>query len=269
MPSSNQQKDYQPNSYYHLYNRGVNKMRIFHQDQDYAVFLHYLKLIFAPLDILWEELRETKNSSLLDPGAEAKIRRLQNAVLKAKTMRIFEDVELLGYCLMPNHFHLLIYQTAEDGIIKLMRRLGSGFSTFYRNKYNHQGHIFQGRYHASWLSYEPKLQALYAARYIETNPLDLPVQRPKTKNSSSFYPYSSLQWYVAEERESRFRDSAGSPVWLKTDRLLEVFDEIRKKPNGFLEQQTAIYDSYTDFILGRDDINLEDVRLTHLRELLS
>lgn len=267
MPSNNQQKEYQPNSYYHLFNRGVNRMRIFHQDQDYAVFLHYLRLIFTPLDTLFEELHrleENKNSSWSSPGVEAKIRRLRNAVLKAKIMHIFEDVELLSYCLMPNHFHLLVYQTVEDGIIKLMRRLGSGFSTFYRKKYKHQGHIFQGRYHASWLSYEPKLQALFAARYIEANPRDLLSRRLETKNSSSFYPYSSLQWYVAEEEKSE-----SSPVWLQTDRLLKIFEEIKEKPNGFLEKQTAVYDNYTNFILGRDNINLEDVRLAHLQETLS
>lgn len=256
MPSRNQQKEYLPNSYYHLYNRGVNKMRIFHDGQDYATFLHYLKLIFTPLDTLLEELqqlRETKNSSLSSPGMEAKMRRLENAVLKAQSMRIFQEMELLSYCLMPNHFHLLIYQKEEDGIVKLMRRLGSGFSTFYRKKHEYQGHVFQGRYHASRLSYDPQLQALFVARYIETNP----------HNSYSYYPYSSLQWYVAEKRES-----GGSPVWLQTNRLRDVFKKIRESPNGMLEGQVAGYDEYVDFILGQDNIDLEDVRLTHLREML-
>lgn len=107
-------------------------------------------------------------------GLRSKVLRMRRAVRQAERLKLWENVDLLSYSLMPNHFHLLVYQRVKNGIEMVMRRLGSGYSGYYTYKYGWAGPVMQGRYNASCLFWEPELQALAAARYIERNFLDLP-----------------------------------------------------------------------------------------------
>ena len=112
MPSKNEDKIYIKDGYYHLYNRGVEKRIIFSDTQDYTTFLSYLKTYLLPKDenFLRKKLIDSKVSS---PD--------KNKVLKLLRMNNFSDkLELLSYCLMPNHFHLLIHQSTRDTIDKFM-----------------------------------------------------------------------------------------------------------------------------------------------------
>src|SRR5258708_38220492 len=100
MPSRNIVKIYAPHSYYHIYNRGVNKQVIFADEQDFAVFLGLLK------------------------------RHLSNEPQVDKYFRLHPhfkgQLELLAFCLMPNHFHLLVYQLDDITIItKLMQSVST------------------------------------------------------------------------------------------------------------------------------------------------
>ncbi len=91
MPSTNQRKEYKENAYYHIYNRGVGKMTIFHKEQDYRVFLHYLRIIFSPLNVLLQELNSLQHQYKQAGNGSRfarQIKRMQRAVLQAERFRI-------------------------------------------------------------------------------------------------------------------------------------------------------------------------------------
>ncbi len=274
MPSINQLKDYKENAYYHIYNRGVGKMTIFREEQDYQVFLHYLRIIFSPLDVLLQELnslqhqyKESGNGSHFSHFYR-QLERMGRAVRKAERLKLWENVDLLSYSLMPSHFHLLVYQRVKNGIEMVMRRLGSGYSGYYTYKYGWAGPVMQGRYNASCLFWEPELQALAAARYIERNFLDLPDYAHCNNISGNgshlarYYPFSSLKYYSRE-----IENKKGSPVWLNTHELANIFYKISSDPHNITEGALAGHKNYVDFVLSPVDFSLEDVRLAHLESL--
>ena len=107
MPAKNVVKTYVENGYYHIYNRGVEKRDIFLDDQDYSVFLHFLKQYLSP--------PQPKGTFLTMTGL--------HLVRPRPVHPLHNEIDLLAHCLMPNHFHLLLKQKTPDGMIKLLRRL--------------------------------------------------------------------------------------------------------------------------------------------------
>src|SRR3989338_10256348 len=115
MPSKNEVKPYLKNSYYHLYNRGVEKRKIFIDNQDQSTFLSYLKTYLVPKDTikLQEKLADTNIGY-----------REKDKIIKTLHLNNFsEQIDILSYCLMPNHFHFLLYQTEANIIDKFMNSL--------------------------------------------------------------------------------------------------------------------------------------------------
>lgn len=230
-------------------------MEIFREEKDYIVFLHYLRIIFTPFEILESEVLETLTEESPD---SRRAKNLKHALYQAVRLKICENVELLSFCLMPNHFHLLIFQKVKNGIEMLMRRLATSFSTYFAQKYNHVGSVFCRPYKASWLSYNPQLQALSVARYIENNPFS-----NLSKKSSSImtsYPYSSLRYYSSPSNKP-------TPVWLKTNRLNDAFLQIKARPNGIFEDMLAKKDTLANFLSSDELFDLEDLRLSYLNDL--
>ena len=114
MPAKNSIKQYVENGYYHIYNRGVEKRRIFEDEQDYAVFLSYLKTYLTPKDI---NLLQKELSEATDALKRASILR------QIKLNNFSGEIKLLAYCLMPNHFHMLIKQSSSDSIDNFINSL--------------------------------------------------------------------------------------------------------------------------------------------------
>src|SRR5690349_16275253 len=138
MPSRNILRQFVPDACYHVYNRGVSRQTIFHESEDYAVFLNLLKRY---LDV--EPIRDPKGREYSSLRGE---------------------VELLAYCLMPNHFHLLFYLHEPDAITRLMRAVTGAYTIFYNKKYKRIGPLFQSRFKASHILDEAYL--LHISRYI-------------------------------------------------------------------------------------------------------
>lgn len=178
MPSRNIVREYEADAYYHVYNRGVEKRIIFVDDEDYTVFLGLLKKYLAG---------DTKDA---------------NKQNRHKFSTVAGEVVLLAYCLMPNHVHLLFYQTTSDGIPKLMRRIMTGYVMYFNNKYRRVGSLFQGPYKASRISTDPYLY--HISRYIHLNP-----------KAYKEWAYSSYKYYAGVVK---------SPSWLGTDKVLSLFD---------------------------------------------
>lgn len=176
MPTRNSRKEYLADTYYHVYSRGANKQAIFRDEQDYAVFLGYLQRHLSPVPT-------RKNNR--------------------QVARSFaNDVDLLCYCLMPNHVHLLFYQQKDERALPaLLQRIFISYSMYFNKKYDRTGPLFQGRYLASRIDSDSYLH--HISRYIHRNPAHWRT-----------YNYSSLRYYTGEAQTD----------WLKLGRILELFD---------------------------------------------
>lgn len=200
MPTKNRVKIYIPEAYYHVYNRGVSKQLIFTDDTDYSVFLSLFK-------------RYLSNDS---PGDRYN-RTYENLSTK---------VELLAYCLMPNHFHLLLYQRDAMGMVNLVRRILTVYSMYFNKKYRRIGQLFQDTYKARQIASDEYLQ--HISRYIHLNP-----------NNWRKWKFSSLDYYLSNKQAD----------WLKPDRIIELFND-RKEYMGFLSD-------YEDYKKTLDEIKHE------------
>ena len=195
MPSRNLEKIYLADTYYHLYNRGVNKRVIFKDQADYAVFLNLLK------------------------------RYLNDQPTKDKKGRqydwLYQDMELLAFCLMPNHFHLLIYQSKPEAMTRLLRGVATAYTTYFNKKYHRVGPLFQDRFKASMITRDDYLH--HISRYIHLNP-----------RGYEFWEFSSLPYYLGEKK-------AG---WVRPEKILELFDSPQeyKRFVADYEDQKAMLD---------------------------
>lgn len=189
MPAKNSVKQFIENGCYHLYNRGVEKRNIFLDSQDYNEFISYLKKYLDPL------------------GSDPK--------------SLAGEVVLIAFCLMQNHFHLLVKQTTINGITRIMRAVCTKYAMYFNRKYGRVGTLFQGKYKACLVSNDAYL--LHLSRYIHLNPY--PGSDPK------LYQYSSYRYYLGEQRAS----------WLNPELVLNFFHQEKKL--GLMERQ-----SYQNFV---------------------
>lgn len=198
MPSRNAIKLYAPKRFYHIYNRGLNKSLIFNDDLDYRIFLDYLKVALLPLS-------EIQKSELAVELMNRKLRRHHYP----------DEIELLAYCLMPNHFHLFVYQHTAHAIRDLMRSIMGGYVQYFNKRHKRIGPLFQGRYKASIITEEKYLW--HVSRYIHLNPMDI-------GQDFHAYNYSSLAYYMG------FKNSK----WVKPKRILELHNNSQTNYQKFL-----------------------------------
>ena len=196
MPGKNVLKDYRPNTYYHLYNRGVDKQKIFRDEKDFKKFLGYLKLYLTPINL--------QGSSLQAPV------RLKN---------YYGKVRLHAYCLIPNHYHFLLYQVDIDGINHFMRSLATKCSLYFNKKYKRVGPLYENIFKAVEIKTETQLT--YISKYIHRNPVDILTTRMFLED----YKYSSYSNYLG-----RFSQS-----WVETSEILSYFK--KQSYQNFVEEQ--------------------------------
>ena len=172
MPAKNSVKQYAENGYYHIYNRGVAKQPIFLDEQDFAVFLLYLKELLMPPKL---------------PSFEEEHLQLPQPY---KRKNFHQEITILCFCLMPNHFHLLLKQKAPRSVVSFMRSLVIRYSQYFNRRYKRVGHVFQDVYKGILVTNDAYL--LWLSRYIHRNSLEL---LGKGKNLVT-YSYSSYPHYL-------------------------------------------------------------------------
>lgn len=112
-----------------------------------------------------------------------------------KRMREYKDkfgVTILCYCLMSNHFHLLVRQETEVPITACMLRLGTSYAKYFNTKYEQVGSLFQDRFKAKLVETDEYL--VHLSRYIHRNPIKLLLPTPGVELAS--YPWSSYPTYL-------------------------------------------------------------------------
>jgi putative transposase len=212
MPAKNAIKVYAENGYYHLYNRGVEKRNIFLDEQDYKVFLHFLKRYLT---------QPPESPGQVKPGWRSDL---------------YDKLILIAYCLMPNHFHLMVKQLTKEAIVEFMRALSNSYIRYFNEKYKRVGSLFQGRYKGVLVKNESYL--LHLTRYIHLNPLELDSSsegeevRPGDRSDLlRNYPFSSYKEYLGKQKTN----------WIHPEEILAFFKTA---------QRTSLQDclSYQSFV---------------------
>jgi hypothetical protein len=173
MPAKNLIRHYDIPAFYHVYNRGAGKQAIFHDDADREKFLSLF-------------------SRYLDPDEDS---------VRADGLPYDKyELDVVAYCLMDNHFHLLLYQEVEvSAISQFMKSLSTAYTMYYNMKYEASGHLFQGTFKASRITSDVYLS--HITRYIHMNP-----------RSYLRYKWSSVRAYLGGE----------APEWLSPDRASDM-----------------------------------------------
>jgi len=154
--------------YYHILNRGVAQMPIYNDTRDYKRFLKTMS---------YYQVKGPKpRFSMFDPKLH-----LLNPSRKI--------IDIICFCLMPNHFHLLIRQVEEKGVFEFISKLSNSYTKYFNIRNKRNGPIFQGEFKAVLI--ESNEQLLHLSRYIHLNPL----VNNLTKDLS-FYPWSSFPEYI-------------------------------------------------------------------------
>jgi len=173
-----QKRNIAEGEYYHIFNRGSRRGNIFKDDIDRRRFLFSILYFQSPIQ--FENVtRYIKNYNALTgfPVSEKKL----SEVLQSRF------VELTSFCLMPNHFHLLVREKIPGGISAYMQRILVAHTMYMNTRHHLSGHVFQGRFKS--VHVKDNKQLLYLSAYIHRNPRELSAW----KNKEFSYPWSSLQ----------------------------------------------------------------------------
>ena len=197
-------KNFSEGNIYHLYNRGNNKEILFRDEQDYRAFLFRLGLVlgFKKEDLDKCEITKSPKSRIRISGLKS------------------ENFKLHAFCLMPNHFHLLIEQCGDESISKLMVKLCTSFSRYLNLKYKRVGYVFQDRFKAVHIETNPQLMLI--SSYIHMNPI-----KDSLANKPEDYKWSSYNDFIVNRKNS---------IIFK-DFLLDIFGN----KNNFVKENLALY----------------------------
>ena len=150
-----------PGHYYHVYNRGVNRGLIFHEDSNYV----YL------LDLIGKVVNN-------------------------------DNVSIIAYCLMPNHYHFLLRQNSEPLISSFMQRVFNAYSKAFNKRYSRSGTLFEGPFKSVHIDTDAYL--IHLCRYIHRNPIDT---EPPLVHRLEDWPFSNYPEWIGL-RNGRLVDRA-------------------------------------------------------------
>lgn len=187
-----QQPKLAPGEYYHLYNRGTDKRKIFLNKHDYMRFLMLLYLCNSDESVNIRDFFKNRNKTL------GEIFAIERGAL---------PISIGAFCLMSNHFHLLVRQERDNGISQFMQKLGTAYTMYFNKRNNRTGSLFQGTFKTRHAQNDTYLKYLFA--YIHLNPAKIIEPRWKevgVKNLKKLeefiknYEYSSYSEYIGQDR---------------------------------------------------------------------
>ncbi len=175
-------------NYYHIYNRGVEKRTIFINRWDHLRFLETINFYRKyPTPMKLSDFRRGIES-FKKPDEQKNL------------------IEILCYCLMPNHFHFLVKQVEDNGISEFMRRVSDSYTRYFNTKHDRVGPLFQGVFKAKLIETDEYL--LQLSKYIHRNPFPLDMWEGRV------YPYSSYGYYLSGNKHP-FCDTSFISSYLK------------------------------------------------------
>jgi len=207
--------DFSVGEYYHIYSRGTDKRSIFLEQNDYQRFkiLLYACNSIKPVDM----------SKYFRGG------RKFSEIFKKKGDTNLVDIGV--YCLMPNHFHILVKEKIEGGITKFVVKLLTAYSMYFNKKNDRTGTLFESKFKAKHVNTDEYLKYLFA--YIHLNPVKIIdsswkengiKDRENTKNYLNKYSFSSYLDYQGINRpESKIINSEVFPEYFIKEKDFNIF----------------------------------------------
>ena len=191
---------------YHIYNRGVDKRDIFTDKNDMYRFIESIKE-FNRVEKIESLANLRKLKSNLHQSSQIAALPLSRDKTKDKL------VEIIGYCLNPNHFHFILRQVSENGISKFMHKIQGGYSSYFNIKNVRSGSLFQGKFKSQLITNENYFNKLIG--YVNKNYLIHSI--PESKNElvfSGYYEYENNKFNIISTKEG--------------ENILEVFGGVKK-----------------------------------------
>ncbi|MFA6047607.1 MAG: transposase [Parcubacteria group bacterium] len=177
--------------YYHIFNRGVDKRKVFLCKADYERFLISLLLLNTTEGRLMEKWRDFKK---FNPKAK-----LKDFLNYQKIDLADKLVEILCFCQNPNHYHLILKQLKDRGVELFMHKLGTSHTKFFNKKNDRSGSLFQGPFKSVHISSNNQL--LYLSAYVNMN-YYIHGYEKSLSDALGAWMYSSLPDYLGERNEN-------------------------------------------------------------------
>ena len=136
--------------YYHIYNRGVDRRKTFLDDRDYERFISNLFLANSSKKFEMSKNKDKKWS-------------LEKSLSEERGDRV---VAIGAYCLMPNHFHLLVKEITPGGISKFMQKVQNAYTGYFNKKVHRTGVLFEGAFKAEHVDDDRYLKYLFAYKHL-------------------------------------------------------------------------------------------------------
>ena len=177
--------------FYHCYNRGVDKRRIFQQKKDYERFLSLLYICNGTKSVQISDRNDTSLYSIL----------MNNSIDRGKSL-----TNIVAYALMPNHIHFVLKETDEKGIASFMQKVFTGYTMYFNRRYQRTGTLFAGPFKSRHIFDDRYLKQ--ALPYVMLNPIELfePKWKTGVRNIAACerwlptYAYSSLPDFLKQKR---------------------------------------------------------------------
>ena len=163
---------------YHVFNRGVERRTVFTNRKELEREKQLIKF-YRHKDI------PIRFSQVMNQPEEIK-----NKILE-KLYRTNQQVDIISYCLMPNHFHFILKQNTENGVARFISNFTNAYTKYFNTKHKRIGPLFQGIFKA--LIEETDKQLIHLSRYIHLNPVSSSIIK---EDQLTIYPYSSLMEYL-------------------------------------------------------------------------
>jgi putative transposase len=205
----------------HVFNRGVDKRKIFLDDSDRLRFIEALYVL---------------------NNKEGKLRTIKN-MFDENSVPPKQDklVEILKWVIMPNHYHLLVHEVSEGGIVEFTKRLGNSYTKYFNTKYKgRSGYLFQNSAKMKILA--DNRHFLYIPFYIDLNPVKVKRGR-NTLDSLMEYKWSNFRTFYRKEKFSIISDA---------NKFYELFDTNQKRyEKELLDLSTWQVDEWEKYVDAR------------------
>lgn len=216
---------------WHVLNRGVEGRDLFLDTQDYARFVHNLYEFndAAPANNLWRLFDSSGTRDFVNPSFR-------------QARKLLVDIH--GWVLMKNHYHLLLSERVEGGISLFLRKMNIGYANYFNERYTRKGTLFQGRTKKILIEYEAHF--LYILHYLHLNPLDYleGAQEWRLRSESGIQSVEEALNHLDAYRWSSYLDYSGEknfPSILTTSLFKDSLGNYNDSLNGFLHDSE--YDS--------------------------
>lgn len=209
------------NGIYHVFNKTIDNKKIFSDQSHCYLFLRLIRYYRSSLPRLsYSAFKNLKSD-------------LQLAFEKDLDNSDFHQVEIYAYCLMPNHFHLLLKQKSTQGVSRLMSDITNSFTRYFNLKNERKGPLFLHKFSAKPIMTEE--QFMHVSRYIHLNPYSSGIVNDH--DALINYHWSSFQFYITK-RDSNI---------INTDYLLKFFAHTKSRHAEFVLNH-ADYQRNLDYI---------------------